>query len=353
MNIFSKFKTESKDKGMRLSCFILVAALFAMISVSCKRNPLKVDISGSKQDLEIVRFEKELFSTEASDRKEAIRQLREKYPDFFDLFTYRIINIGGINDSLFFDFMGQFLKDTMIISLYRITEKEFADFDKIEQQLNQAFKYYQYHFPGRELPVVYTYISGFNQSVVTAEKLIGISLDKYLGRDCAYYRQLNSVPMYKTINMHKDKIASDVAYAWGITEFEKPVGATTLLDNMIYQGKIMYFVDALLPEMEDSLKIGYTAEQLKWCQNNEAQMWRNLIERKMLFSNQRMDIIRYINPGPTTSGFPLESPGRTGVWLGWQIVRKYMKKFPETALQDLMDINDFQKILNDSEYFPE
>jgi hypothetical protein len=39
--------------------------------------------------------------------------------------------------------------------------------------------------------------------------------------------------------------------------------------NIISQGKLMYFVDAMLPDMHDSLKIGYTAAQLKWCQNNE------------------------------------------------------------------------------------
>jgi len=126
-----------------------------------------------------------------------------------------------------------------------------------------------------------------------------------------------------------------------------------LLDNMIQQGKLMYFVDAMLPEMHDSLKIGYTKLQLDWCKKNEAQMWSQLIEYKMLYSNKRMDIIRYINASPTTSGFPLESPGRTGVWIGWQIVRQYMKKFPETTLADLMQNSNYQQILNDSKYFPE
>ena len=122
---------------------------------------------------------------------------------------------------------------------------------------------------------------------------------------------------------------------------------------MIHQGKLMYFVDAMLPEMHDSLKIGYTKLQLDWCKKNEAQMWSQLIEYKMLYSNKRMDIIRYINASPTTSGFPLESPGRTGVWIGWQVVRQYMKKFPEKTLADLMQNSNYQQILNDSKYFPE
>lgn len=332
---------------------LFFASIIFTILFSCKPNPLKVNVSDIKNDIRVVRFDKELFAINSKDTLQSLTALSSKYPEFFDLFTYKVIQIGGIGDSLFIDGMKQFLTDTMILNVKKLVDAEFSDFDRTKKQINEAFKYFQYHFPDKELPTVYAYFSGFNQSVVTAENIIGISLDKYLGRDCEYYRKLNSTPQYKILNMHRDKIASDVAYAWGVTEFEHTNKATTVLDNMIHYGKLMYFVDAMLPEMHDSLKIGYTKLQLDWCEKNEAQMWSHLIENKMLYSNKRMDIIRYINNSPTTSGFPLESPGRTGVWIGWQIVREYMKKFPETTLTDLMINCDYQQILNDSKYFPE
>ncbi len=338
---------------MKHTFFLLYSAILLITVVGCKPNPLKVDISNIKEEIEIVRFDKELFEISRADTLDALVDLRDKYPEFFDLFTYKVIRIGGISDSLFLYEMKRFMNDTLIQDIKKQVDGKFSDFQETEKQLKEAFKYFQYHFPAAGLPVVYVYFSGFNQSVVTADKIIGISLDKYLGRDCDYYRILNSTPQYKILNMHKDKIVSDVAYAWAVTEFEQSPGATTLLDNMVHNGKLMYFVDAMLPEMHDSLKIGYTAKQLDWCKSNEAQMWSQLIGYKMLYSNKRMDIIRYINNSPTTSGFPLESPGRTGVWIGWQIVRKYMKKHPETTLADLMKNNDYQQILNDSKYFPE
>ncbi len=327
--------------------------LLSAILLSCKQNPLKVDISKIENTIEVVRFDKELFSINTNDTIGYITELSNKYPEFFDLFTYKVIQIGGIGDTLFMDGIKHFLTDTMILNLEKLVDTEFSDFHKTEKLLVEAFKYYQYHFPDKKLPTIFAYVSGFNQSVVTAENLVGISLDKYLGRDCEYYRLLNSTPQYKIMNMHKEKIASDVAYAWGVTEFEHNNNATTLLDNMIHHGKLMYFVDALIPEMEDSLKIGFTGEQIDWCKRNEAQMWSQLIENKMLYSNKRMDIIRYINNSPTTSGFPLESPGRTGVWIGWQIVREFMKKYPEITLPELMQNTNYQQILNDSKYFPE
>jgi len=328
--------------------FLILVVIFS----ACKRNPLKVDISDIKEEVEVVHFGEELLNLEGKDTMEVFAELSNEYNDFFNLFTYRIIRIGGIEDEQFPELMKLFINDPLIQEVKIKTDSVFNDRQELGKQLKKAFKYYRFHFPDKELPVIYTYISGFNQSLVTAENIIGISLDKYLGRDNQYYKQLNTTPRYKVLNMHKDRIVPEVAYAWGTTEFEDPNAMTNLLDNIVQKGKVMYLVDAMMPTLNDSLKIGYTEKQLEWCRMNEAAMWTYLIEKKMLYSNKRMDIIRYVNDAPTTSGFPLESPGRTGVWIGWQIVRQYMDKHPEVSLRDLMANHNFQQILNESEYDP-
>lgn len=333
--------------------YIIYLAVFAFLLFSCKRNPLKVDISDSGQEVEIIRFGEALFNFDSSDTVQHLIALSNKYPDFFNLFTHHIIRVGGIGDEHFTAYMKRFLTDSTVLLAKERVDRDFDNFAPIEKQLKTAFKYFKFHFPENDLPTIYTYISGFNQAVVTGENLVGISLDKYLGRNCELYQQLGDMPQYKILNMHPGMIAPDVAYAWATTLFEHTNTATTLVDNMIHQGKLMYFVDAMLPETPDSLKMGYSEAQTKWCENNEAQMWGQLIEREMLFSNKRMDIIRYNNPSPTTSGFSLESPGRTGVWIGWQIVRKYMAEHPEMGLRELMGNSNYREILNQSGYFPE
>jgi len=354
-NPFKKGGFLRKNLGSHKITSALYSFLFAILIFfsSCNRNPLKVDISGIETEIEIVRFDQELFALPMQDTLAELTVLRNKYPEFFDLFTWKVIGVGGIEEAHFLEIMGEFLTDTMIVNVKTLVEKEFSDFEKTEEELVEAFKYFQYHFPEKELPVIFTMISGFNQSVVTAENIIGVSLDKYMGRDFSYYKQLSNVPLYKIKNMHPEKVVSDVAYAWGMTEFDERGAATTVLDHILHQGKLMYFVDALLPEMHDSLKIGYTEEQLQWCQNNEPQMWNFLVEKKLLYSNKRMDILRFINDGPYTTGFPTESPGKSGVWIGWQIVRQYMKKHREITVAELMKNTDYQQILNDSGYYPE
>lgn len=332
---------------------LLIVLFFVIAATACKHNPLKVDISNIDEEVQIVDFGNELFSLEGKDTLQTLADISNQYPDFFNLFTYRVIKIGGMQDEHFADLMKVFLTDSMINVVKITTDKTFGTKNKLEKDLKKAFKYYRFHFPEKPLPTIYTYISGFNQSVVTAENLIGISLDKYLGRDCEYYQQLSTTPQYKVQNMHPNKILSDVAYAWGITEFEDLSSSTNLLGSMVQKGKLMYLMDAMLPQMPDSTKIGYKPEQLEWCERNAPQMWTYLIEHKMLYSSRRMDIIRYVNDAPTTSGFPTESPGRTGVWIGWQIVRQYMNKHPEVTLPELMENKNYQKILNDSGYNPE
>ncbi len=330
-----------------------ILLLIPLLFVYCQRNPLKVDLSGIDRDPEIIRFDEKLFNLPLNDTLQELTDLRNEHPRFFDLFTWRVIGVGGIEEEDFLALMGRFLTDSMVVDVRHMVDSQFSHFDDIQESLTEAFKYYQYHFPEKPLPTIYTMISGFNQSVVTAEEIIGISLDKYLGSDCPYYSRLSNVPHYKVRNMHRKKMVSDVAYAWGLTEFEEDGSATTLLDQIIYQGKIMYFVDALLPEMHDSLKIGYSAKHLEWCKKNEAQMWNYLVEKKMLYSNKRMDIMRFINDGPYTTNFPLESPARTGIWIGWQIVRQYMKNSKEITIAELMKNTDYQQILNSARYFPD
>lgn len=329
-------------------------SLFAIVLFSaCQRNPLKVDISKIDDEVEVVRFGEQLFDLDGRDTLQSVTELSNKYTDFFNLFTYRIIRIGGLGDEEFTSLIKTFLNDTLITQVKTSAFEEFSNIKWLEKDLQKAFKYYRFHFPDKELPTIFTYISGFNQSVVTAENIIGISLDKYLGRECSFYQQLSSAPQYKVMNMYKERIPADVAFAWAITEFEDPNSTTSVLDNMIEKGKMMYLVDAMLPDTHDTIKIGYTVQQLDWCVANAPAMWTYLIEQKMLYSTKRMDIVRYINDAPTTSGFPLESPGRTGVWIGWQIVRQYMKKHPEVTLAELMENKNYQQILNHSGYNPE
>lgn len=322
----------------------------AAIMVSCTRNPLKINVSNVELDLKIKHLDQDLLQLKEKEIEGAIPRLKDSYKEFFDIFTYRMIGIGGTEQEDFPQMLYSFVSDTLITGL-KAKVSERIDTVELRDDLEMAFKHYKYYFPQKPVPVIYTCISGFHQSVVTSEDLLGVSLDKYLGVRSRYYQQLG-LPVYKRRNMHPQKMVPDMMYAWATTEWPKSDNASNLLSHMIYEGKMMYFVDAMMPRMNDSLKIGFTKKQMEFCKKNEAPMWTYLAEKKQLFTTDRMGIKRFMDDGPYTSAFGEESPARAGVWLGWQIVRSYMKQNKEVTLADLMNNNDFQSILNQSGYQP-
>ncbi len=330
---------------------IFVCFVVAAIILSCVNNRLKINVSSIKEEVKIVRYDEELFALVSNPGQQQVDALHAKYPDFTDLFTYRIIRIGDISDSTGSFMIYNFLTDSTILQSKKMVERKFSDISGLKKDLVNAFKHYRHYFPGKPLPVIYTCISGFNEPVFITDTIIGISLDKYLGADCVYYSLLD-IPKYKQRHMLPAMIPVDVVRLWGLGEFEISEKATTLLDHIIHEGKLMYYTEAMLPATADTLLTGYTSEQLKWCKMNETQMWNYLIENKLLFSTKQMDIVRYINDGPTTNGFPQESPARTGIWLGRQIIRSYMKHNPGVSLPQLMADNDYQQILNAAVYTP-
>ncbi|UCG27234.1 MAG: hypothetical protein JSV24_09685 [Bacteroidales bacterium] len=334
---------------------LLIICIVALIA-SCKRDLLKINVSKIDLEIEILRFDQDLFTTNPEDLPEAIPVLAEKYGRFLSLFN-RVINIGEINSPGYIDMMNAFLTDKINNEVYEETIMEYPDLEDLDEKLTRAFKHYRFYFPEKEIPAIYTFVSRFNTSLIVDKNIIGIGLDRYLGADCEYYRQLG-LTNYMREKMHRDKIVTDCMYVWANTEWvfegdgsgEKP--GQNVLNNMIYQGKLFYFVKAMMPREREELIMGFSPEQLKWCEMNERNMWSYLIENKLLFDTNYMTINKLIQDGPFTSYFPRESPARASVWIGLQIVEKYMSNMHEMSLQKLMDESDYQQILSLSGYDP-
>jgi hypothetical protein len=200
------------------------------------------------------------------------------------------------------------------------------------------------------VPQVVTFISGFNYAIIASDSTLGIGLDMYLGKDYEYYFMLR-YPEYKRRNMVPKAIASDCIRGWLTSEYVND-SQESLVNQMIYYGKVLYAMDALFPSMNDFSKIGFTEEELLWCETNESNIWAFCIDNNLLYSTDPGEIIKYIGEAPFTAGFSKESPGRTGWWLGWQIVRAYMASHSEISIQELMAFDDEQKLLTASNYKP-
>ncbi len=331
--------------------FIFIIACLLIVGSCSKKNRLDINISAVSIDIEVKRLDKELFELDPGNVEEKVPGLIEKYGEFFELYNARVINLGDPYDSAYSEHLTGFITDYTMNKVYGKVMEVYPNVDGIQTEIEQAFKRYKYYFPNKKIPALYTYIGGFNQSIVIADSILGIGIDKYLGKDCEFYDRLGYAK-YLQKNMNPGNVPTDVLRAWALTEFEYNDSSDNLINNMIYHGKTYYFLDAVFPDTPDSLKIGFTSDQMRWCIKNENQMWNYLIDQKLIFSTDYMTINKHINPAPFTSGYPNESPGRASVWLGWQIVKKYMDRNSGLTIKELMLDDDYQNILSESRYDP-
>jgi len=319
---------------------------------SCGSNPLDVDVSAVNiAPVKIQRFDQDFFSLTADNIRQKLPELQKKYPGFTDLFIRNILCPSGMNDSSCIPAITKFISDKDMRSAYIDCQKNYSDLSSVELSLTDVIRHHKYYFPGKIIPQFVAMMSGFNYSVATTDSVFAIALEMYLGKKNNYYEMLQ-VPSYRQMKMQKEFIVPDFARAWTMREFPNNSKSGTLLSEMIYQGKILYLVDALLPDMNDTLKIGFTKKQLDWCAEHESDMWGFLVKNKFLYSTQVETIAKFTGEGPFTTGFVKESPARTGVWIGWKIVRNFMKENPKISPEELMKENDAQMILSKSKYKP-
>lgn len=312
---------------------------------------LKVDVSGINVELKVHRFDKALFTILPDSISSNIPKLEREFGEFFNLFCARIINIGSSNSRDFEILLQKYVTDYNMLTVYNDCIKKFDDESDIINGLTSGFKYYKNYFPEKNIPEIYFYMGGFNQSIVTSDNILGVGLDRYLGKNYSYYSRLG-LAAYQTYKMQKEFIVTDCFRAIAWSEYPYNDSIDDLIHKMIYQGKTQYFIDAMLPDVQDTIKFAYTKNQWEWCIANEKTMWSYLIDNKQFFITGEMDIKRYIDDAPFTTMFPRESPGRTGVWLGWRIVSKYMNNHPEITLKQLMSETNYEVILDGSKYNP-
>lgn len=328
--------------------FVVLLLFFA----SCGSNNHDIDVSDVQiNTVHIDRLEQDVFTMDTSKILETTKKLQIKYGHFYSSYIVGIINNGAISDSSYAYRMKRFVTDHDMREAYDDCQKKYPDLDFLEKDLTEIFKHYNYYFPKRYLPKTVTMMSGFNYPVVVVDSTLAIGLDMYLGNESKFYKML-AMPNYKSMFMNRETIAPDAVRTWMLTEFPYNMNKSDFLSEIIYVGKIMYLSDVLIPQVHDSLKVQYTQKQLDYCTQNEFNVWSYFVAQKLLYTTNQAEIVKYTSEGPFTSAFSKESPPRIGYWLGWQIVRQYMKNNPSTTVEQLMKEEDAQQLLARSKYKP-
>ncbi len=337
---------------MKKNIFLLIYA-FALILLlaSCnKSNRFEIDTTKNRVNVKIHRFDSDLLKLDTANIHFGIKNLYSKYPNFFSVFCYNVLDTKYIDTVPVDNLIGKFLKDSAFTEVNKKTLATFSDISDIEKKVSDSYTYIHYYFPGVKLPEIYFFVSGFNRQVILNEKLIALGTDLYLGSDFPVYKNLTY--KYMIYNMRRECVAVDLVSTTLFRMFVMNSTEDRLLDNMLFRGKVMYLMSVFMPDEKPNDIMGYMPEQLDWSKKYEKQIWSTIIDKKYLFSTDVQLIRKFMNDAPFTSPISQESPGRLGTWMGWQIIKSYMNNNPKITLTDLMNEADSQKILEKSGYRP-
>ena len=332
---------------MRYLFFIfLVVGLF-----SCKAKKEIPDVSRIQVSLEVERFEKYFFSLDTLQLNTSLQKLYQQDRGFTQDFLFNIL--GTTADSAKKD-VPLFLRT--YATMYRTSLQKFSDFQKIVDQVKRGLQFVRYYYPNYPLPKkLITFIGPINSygNIITPNAL-AVGLQLYLGRDYPIYlsdqgQQLYPAfiskrfePAYIPINCVRNII--DDMYP------DKSIGRP-LIEQMVEAGKRLYLMNAFLPELPDTLKIGYTQQQLTGCYESEKNIWSFFVQNDLLYNADPNLTRDYMNDGPNTAALGEASPGNIGQFVGMQIVKKWMEKRTNISLPDLMK-TPATKIFDEAKYKP-
>ncbi|NOR27033.1 MAG: gliding motility lipoprotein GldB [Lutibacter sp.] len=309
---------------------VIIPVLLMMFS--CEKKISKaIDVLAIQVNVNIDRFDQQFYNA----NEETLEAVKYEYPY---LFPHQ-------NDSIW---LGKIESEK---KLFLKAQQVFGEFQTEKSKIEELFKHVKYYHSSFNFPKIITLITNldYENKVVYADSLLFVSLDMYLGKNSEVYKDF---PLYLAQNFNKSNLMVDIAKSIGERYFIESK-KRQFIDLIINEGKKMYLIDSYLPSVSDAQKIGYSNDKFDWTVANETQLWKYFIENKLLYSTDQNLHERFIANAPFSKFYidiDKESPGRIGVWIGWQIVRSYMNN-NNVTLQQLLQKKS-EEIFRKSKYKP-
>lgn len=340
LRIFALLNIDTmKNKKSFIALSILLVIMGLLFSGCHSNNPRH-----KEGDIEILRFEQEMLSCKP---EQLYSHLKEIKPQFASNLLFILPD-----DPKYMEQAVGFSQDPVVRDIYDTVQKYYKHLYWLESSLTSAFANLEKAGMKMNYNKFITFISAafdYDNRVAADGNSLLISIDQYVLPHMEKYGYF-STPMYMVSMCDSAFLPVDCMIAAAQQQVQFPETEPTMLDLMIAEGKTLYILDIAFPKMDDRLKIRYTEDQFKWMTHSEADVWAFFIQNKMLFETDYNKFHNFVDEAPKTNAFKDSAP-RTADYIGWQIVRRYVKKTGCNLVQ-LMEETNSQKILQESGYRP-
>jgi hypothetical protein len=228
-------------------------------------------------------------------------------------------------------------------------------------RLRPAFQRLRLYLPDVPEPRIRTLAWGYDRSRPWEQQFlgdrlyldsawVGIGLDYFCSPRFAYLHP--QMPQYMRNRCRPELLPAAIVDALirrrqpPLTDAQMP----TLLDRMVHAGIRLYATQRVLPNLPDSLLLGWTAAHTTTVQRDEAALYARLVP--LLFDQNPRNYDWATREGPFTQRLGRDYPARVAEYIGLQIVRRYAAAHQTLALADLLRITDSRKLFELSGYKP-
>ena len=333
---------------MNIIAKILTFFSLCLVLASCQEQEpayqSKLNIKTEPYDLGFDRYENVLFNLDTADFQQELMKIQDRY---------RVFLSGDLNNPEAVQYLKDFATDPFSVNLFQKVKASFPDLKEVEPVVEDVFAHFHYYYPDIELPKkAFTCITGVHPDeppVQIINDQLVISLDWYLN-DEETYDQIG-MPRYMSLRRKVPTLAKEVAeqlYMYYLYEWRKQ---GQIVGEMVFFGRRNFFVEAMCPEIPDSVLLGYSSDQWHWALENEGQMWADIVGNKRLYDAGLDAYMMYFGDGPFTQAYSNDAPSRLGEFFGLNIVRFYASN-NDFDLVKLMSRKDLQNIFQDSGYKP-
>lgn len=326
----------------------LLPLLLLVALASCQEKEAayksKLDIKTEPYDLAFDRYEDVLFNLDTADFQQELAKIQDRY---------RVFLSGDLNNPEAVKYLKDFAIDPFCVGLYNKVKNAYPDLKEVEPMVEDVLAHFHHYYPDIELPKkAFTCITGVNYDeppVQIIDNQLVISLDWYLDQD-EIYDQIG-MPKYYQVRTNVATLAKDVAktlYDNYLYEWRKQ---GQVIDEMMYCGRLDFFIEAMCPTMPDNVLLGYSSEQWRWAVENEGRVWADMVGNKRLYDSSLDAYMMFFGDGPFTQAYSNDAPARLGEFFGLNIIRAYASNH-DIDLVELMQRQDLQDLFQDSGYKP-
>lgn len=176
----------------------------------------------------------------------ALQQMNTEYPIATRTLVEKMLQVGTVSEHDINEKFLRFYQDSTLRAIIGDAGVEFANMDDINRQLRSSFVKLKEWLPEMPVPRVYAQIGALNQSIVVGDRMIGISLDKYMGAKYPIYQRFGySQEQLRT--MERSYIVPDCLsfYLLSLYPMEN-YDQRSQREKDLHMGKVMWVVNRAL-----------------------------------------------------------------------------------------------------------